>query len=487
MEQIRFDFNNVFASAIGKTHGITDAELSVIKKDCANAHKHLSAVLKNSLNRVNLGLEWAALPFQSDETIQVINSLAKEIKKYDNVISLGIGGSYLGLKAAQDALSPWYYNEFDKSRKGLPRVYFEGNNLDPDTLSALLKNLNPKKTFVVVISKSGETTETKAGFMIVEAWLKKAVGKHYGRQVVVITDPLSGSLRKKANDMRKNDRLSFRGLNLLKGVGGRFSELNMGLLHLAIIGIDIRQVLNGAKLMAERCACPDLFKNPAYMYAAAHTILYKNKKKPIAILMPFSELLKSTADWYVQLLAESLGKKYSRVISVNQQGLESWQRGQVVNTGRTPVSCRGTNDLHSIQQNNIEGENDKVITFIRIEKFQNDIKITEKSDLLSGRRFSELLKLAQEATEWALVRESRPNCTIIMPRITPFYWGQLLFFFEMAVAFEGELLKVNAFDQPGVEGYKNYMYYKLRKPGISEAIAKEIKDNPLIKKDKLIL
>lgn len=487
MEQIRFDFNNVFASVIGKTHGITDGELSVIKKDCANAHKHLSVVLKNPVNRINLGLEWANLPFQSDETIREINNLANEIKKYNNVISLGIGGSYLGLKAAQDALRPWYYNEFNKSGKGLPRVYFEGNNLDPDTLSVLLKNLNPKKTFVVVISKSGETTETKAVFMIVEAWLKKTVGRHYGRQIAVITDPESGSLRKKADEMQKNDPLSFRNLSLLKGVGGRFSELNMGLLHLAIIGIDIRQVLNGAKVMAERCSCPDLFKNPASMYAAAHTILYKNKKKSIAILMPFSESLKSTADWYVQLLAESLGKKYSRVISVDEQGLESWQRGQVINVGRMPVSCRGTNDLHSIQQNNIEGENDKVITFVRVEKFKNDIKIARQNDLLSGRKFSELLKLAQEATEWALVRESRPNCAIIMPEINPFYWGQLLFFFEMATAFEGELLDVNAFDQPGVEGYKNYMYYKLRKPGISEAIAKEIKDNPLIKKDKLIL
>lgn len=487
MEQIRFDFNNVFASVIGKTHGITDEELSAINEDCLKARKHLSAVLNNPVNRVNLGLEWANLPFQSDETIQEINNIARDIKKYDNVISLGIGGSYLGLKAAQDALSPWYYNEFRKPAKGLPRVYFEGNNLDPDTISILLKNLNPKKTFVVVISKSGETTETKAVFMIVEAWLKKAVGKHYGRQIAVITDPESGSLRKKANDARENDFLSFRGLNLLKGVGGRFSELNMGLLHLAIIGVNIRQVLNGAKIMAQRCSCPDLLKNPASMYAAVNIILYKNKKKPIAILMPFSESLKSTADWYVQLLAESLGKKYSRVISVNEQGMESWQRGQVINVGRTPVSCRGTNDLHSIQQNNIEGVNDKVITFIRVEKFKNDIKIPKQNDLLSGRKFSELLKLAQEATEWALARESRPNCTIIMPEITPFYWGQLLFFFEMAVAFEGELLNVNAFDQPGVEGYKNYVYYKLRKPCISEAIAKEIRDNPLIKKEKLIL
>ena len=247
----------------------------------------------------------AQLPCQGKRVLGEINSLAREIKKYENVIFLGIGGSYLGLKAAQDALLAPYYNEFAPLRKGGPKVYFEGNNLDPDTLNALLKNLSPKKTFVVVISKSGETTETKAAFIVVEAWLKKSVGsKHYGRQIVAITDPLFGSLRKKVNEVQAKDRRSFRSLPLLKGVGGRFSEFNMGLLHLAIIGVDVQEVLDGAAAMAKRCNAADLFKNPALMYAALHTILYKNKGKPIAVMMPFSETLKSTADWYCQLLGK---------------------------------------------------------------------------------------------------------------------------------------------------------------------------------------
>jgi len=122
-----------------------------------------------------------------------------------------------------------------------------------------------------------------------------------------------------------------------------------------------------------------------------------------------------------------------------------------------------------------------------IEKFNKELKIPGKNDILSGRSFSELIKLAQEATEWALVKAARPNCTIIMPQVSPYYWGALLFFFEVATAFEGELLSVNAFDQPGVEGYKNYMYYKLGKPGISQAIAQEIQNKPLIKEKKFIL
>lgn len=490
MQNLKFDFNNMFSSNIGSVHGITEGELLEMSDAVKNAHNHLSKVLADSRDRVAIGLEWTQLAYQGPPAIKEIKSLAKEIAaKYDNVVSLGIGGSYLGLKAAQDALAPPYYNEFSSVRKGRPRIYFEGNNLDPDTLSVLLKNLNPKKTFVVVISKSGETTETKAAFTLLEAWLKKGAGKNYARQILAITDPVSGALRKKVEDGQKKDVLSFRNLPLLKGVGGRFSEFNMGLLHLAILGIDIEKALKGAADMAARCSHPDIFKNPAYMYALSHTILDRKKSKSIAIMMPFSETLKSTADWYSQLLAESLGKKYARKIQVNSDGGEVWQRdlNRVVNTGRTPVSCRGTNDLHSIQQNNIEGRNDKVITFLKVENFRYDQKVPQSKDILSGRCFSELLALAQEATEWALVREARPNCAIIIPEVSPYYWAGVLFFFEIATAFEGELLDINAFDQPGVEGYKNYMYYKLNKPDIDKKAAEEIVNNPLLKNPKYIL
>ncbi|MDD5692636.1 MAG: glucose-6-phosphate isomerase, partial [Candidatus Omnitrophica bacterium] len=419
-----------------------------------------------------------------------IRKLAGQIRaKYENVLFLGIGGSYLGLKAAQDALCPPYYNEFKSLRKKSPRIYLEGNNLDPDTLQALLKNLNPKKTFVVVISKSGETTETKAAFMVVWAWLKKSVGTKYGRQILAITDPASGSLRKIVDAEQEKDALSFRNLPLLKGVGGRFSEFNMGLLHLAVVGVDIKEIFAGAKAMLKQCSVDDVMRNPAYLYAILHTVLYRKKGKSLAILMPFSQGLKSTADWYVQLLAESLGKKYHRKIEVGKDGVENWlkDKDNLFNQGRTPISAFGTNDLHSIQQNNVEGENNKVVTFIRVEKFRTDLSIPGSGDLLSGKKFSRLMQLAQEATEWALASENRPNCTIIMPEISAYNWGALLFFFEMATAFEGELLNINAFDQPGVEGYKNYMYYKLGKPGIPPAVAEAIKNKPLIKDPKYIL
>ncbi|MGE5197294.1 MAG: hypothetical protein ACM3IL_02195 [Deltaproteobacteria bacterium] len=490
MSRIGFDFNNLFSFNVGLRHGVSIKELFKMSPAVEKAHRHLAGILAGERNRVRLNLEWAKLPFQSRETIDEIQKLGRQISSgCDNVVFLGIGGSFLGLKAAQDALCPPYYNEFDALRKRKPRIYFEGNNLDPDTLHTLLEHLNPRKTFLVVISKSGETTEPKAAFMVAQDWLKKYAGQKYGRQIVVITDPESGTLRRYVQEQQKKDRLSFRSLPLLKGVGGRFSEFNMGLLHLAIVGVDITRILEGAKAMFKRCSSADIFKNPAYMYAATQLVLCRKKGKSIAVMMPFSETLKSTADWYVQLLAESLGKKYGRKVSVSHEGIETWSQDlrRAVNTGITPVSSRGTNDLHSIQQNNIEGRNDKIITFIKVENFQADIAVPGRNDALSGKKFSWLMHLAQEATEWALVRESRPNCTIVMPKVDPYHWGELIFFFEMAVAFEGELLNLNAFDQPGVEGYKNYMYYKLKKPGLTPKIIQAIRTTPLRKKKKFIL
>lgn len=480
---IKFDFNNMFSSSVGE-HGVSQQDIDEALAEARICARHLKKIISNPQARVDLGLEWVNLFRQDKEEITRIQKLGKEIsKKYENVVFLGIGGSYLGLKAAQDALCAPYYNEFKPLRKKSPRIYLEGNNLDPDTLHVLLKHLLPKKTFVIVISKSGETTEPKAAFALVESWLKKGVGKKYGRQILAITDPQSGTLRKKVESEQKKDHLSFRSFPILKGVGGRFSEFNMGLIHLAIVGVDITELFSGVREMFDRCSQDDVLKNPAYMYALLHTILYRKKAKSLAILMPFSQTLKSTADWYVQLLAESLGKKYHRKIEVGIDGTEVWRvdEASLFSKGRTPISAAGTNDLHSIQQNNVEGEDNKVLTFIRVENFKTDLKIPGAGDLLSGKSFSWLMHLAQEATEWALASENRPNCSIIMSEVDAFNWGALLFFFEMATAFEGELQNVNAFDQPGVESYKNYMYYKLGKPGLPKEISTEIEKTPLIK------
>ncbi len=478
MKGLRFDFNNMMAFNLGARHGVTPQDLASLKKAAARAHRHLMFLKKDRRSRINNSVEWLTLPFQDRKAYAAVEKMGREIAaKYENVISLGIGGSYLGLKAAQQALAEPYYNEFASRRGKRPRIYFEGNNLDPTPLAVLLKNLDPKKTFVVVISKSGETTETKVALDVVSAWLKKGVGPRYGRQIFAITDPSSGTLRRRVREEQGRDPLSFRSAPLLPGVGGRYSEFNMGLLHLVLIGVPVSEVLAGARTMAAACSSGDIMKNPAYLYGALQHLAYKKKGKPIGILMPFTELLTATAEWYCQLLAESTGKKFERRIHVQPSGAELWQanRSRAVHAGRTPVATRGTTDLHSLQQNNVEGENDKTVTMVRIKNFAQDLKVPVPGDFLAGRQLSGLLGLAQEATAWALVKAQRPNCTITLDRLTPTTWGGLLFFFEMATAFEAELLNVHAFDQPGVESYKKYMYVKLKKPGVPAAVAREIR------------
>ena len=490
MKNIKFDFNNMFDFNIGRIHGVTETDLKKIARKAGNAHEHLLSIMKNAQTRLSVGLEWTQLPFQDKQILQRIKHIGKEFSDhYEHIIFLGIGGSYLGLKAAQDALVSPYYNEFSSVRGGRPKIYFEGNNIDPATINVLLHNLNPRKTGVVVISKSGETTETKVGFDIVAAWLKKTCGEKYGRHIVAITDPCAGTLRRKVDEAQKRDSLSFRHFPLYPGVGGRFSEFNMGLFHLAVIGAAVEEVLAGAADMYRRCTIADMYKNPAQLYAVLHTILYTQKRKPLAVIMPFGERLKSTADWYAQLLAESVGKKYQRIIVKTPDGKEAWidDVKKIIQYGRTPVPCRGTNDLHSIQQEIMEGENNKIITFLRIEHAAHDLIVPQTGDFLAGRTYTELLCLAQQATEWAVVQEQRPNNTIIIPELRPYTWGQLLFFFEMATAYEGELANINAYNQPGVESYKNYMYYKLGKAGVSEKVAQAIKKNPLKKQKKYIV
>ena len=311
----------------------------------------------------------------------------------------------------------------------------------------------------------------------------------YGKHVFVVTDPAKGSLRDLTNEMQEKDKDAFCDFSVFPGVGGRYSEFNVGLLHLAIIGVPLDEIFAGIKDMKEICLKEDIFENPALLYATLQTIMYLEKKKPLSILMPFSESLKSTAEWYVQLLAESLGKEYGRKI-VKEGNCEIWEDdySRKLNRGRTPVPARGTNDLHSIQQNNVAGENDKTLTLMEVLNFSKDITVPDISgELLKGKKLSELMSLAVRGTEWALMMAKKPNMTVIMPEISPYTWAQLLYFFEMATTFEGELLDVYAFHQPGVESYKNYMYKSLGKGGLKKEIIELIDNNPLKKSKDYII
>ncbi len=473
---IKFDYNGMMRQAIGN-RGITDAHLKNMEPRVLQAHKRVIDLLSSKETRIKYGLEWADLHNQPLQLINSITQAAADFRRFDNVIFLGIGGSFLGLKAAQDALAKPYFNDLEGVRARAPRVYFEGKNLDPVGLHTLLKNLDPTKTGVVVISKSGETIETAVAFDIVRLWLMNSSSvRNYADQIVAITG-LKGALRNFINSEAAQGR-KIQVFEVFDGVGGRFSEFNVGLFHLALIGVDLKSALQAYGKMIEKCKSPDSWENPALQYATLQTIMSEQFGRNISIIMPFSDQLESTAKWYVQLLAESLGKKHDLA-------------GKIVNKGRTPVPAVGTSDLHSIQQNNVEGMHDKVVTLVGIENFNPDIEIPSipgsPISYLAGRKMSDVLKTALLGTQWALMREGKPSCTFWLPELSPYSWAAFLALHMMAVAYEGELIGVNAYDQPGVESYKHFLQAMMAKPGLSEEILKDIKAHPLKTSESFII
>ncbi|HDQ26307.1 MAG TPA: glucose-6-phosphate isomerase, partial [bacterium] len=253
-----------------------------------------------------------------------------------------------------------------------------------------------------------------------------------------------------------------------ENVGGRFSVLSaVGLLPLASVGVNIDELLRGAAYMDNLCASDSVWKNPAYMRAVLHYIADRKAGNKITVMLPYSNALKDTADWFAQLWAESLGKKYSN-------------DGKVVYEGLTPVKALGATDQHSQAQLYMEGPFDKVVTFIRVEKFRQDIVMPPCFDnmdsiaYLSRKKMSELLNAEQKATEMALTKNRRPNMTISMPEISEFTMGQLIYLLEVETAFIGELYNINAFDQPGVELGKVLTYAMMGRKGY-EAKLKEMK------------
>jgi len=309
--------------------------------------------------------------------------------------------------------------------------------------------------------------------MILQALLEEKLGKEQARQrIVCTTDPQSGNLLAIAKQE------GYKTFFIPSAVGGRFSELTpVGLLPAAFCGIDIDGLLEGAAQMDAMCQADNIYQNPVHMYAALH-YLAMEKGANISVLMPYADGLKLIADWYAQLWAESLGKKYDL-------------GGNIVNAGQTPVRALGATDQHSQVQLYAEGPYDKILTFIGVDEYRETITIpktyTDMPSLgfLGGITHNELLQTQQLATEYALTKAGRMNMTITIPSITPKTVGQLIYFFEVATAYAGELMGINAFDQPGVEEGKNATYAMFGRPGY-EAKKAEL-DAALAKNPKYIM
>ena len=452
---LTLDFNNCMINNIGREHGLKLRDIDALQGRAAEIHKNLQARRKTDIGFYNL-------PYDK-KLFKDVLLLSKELTdRFDNLVVLGIGGSSLGGRAVFNGLCHPYHNLLPRDkRKGL-RVFF-CDNIDPDSFSPLLKTLNLKKTVFNVITKSGGTAETVAQFLVINDLLKKRLGKKYRNHIVITTDPVKGPLRKIAADE------CFNSLPVPPNVGGRYSVFSaVGLFPSAMAGVDIKKLLAGARQMDETVGASDIWKNPTYMSAILQYLAYQRGKN-ISVIMPYSNALRDFAEWYIQLWAESLGKRVNL-------------KGEVVNAGTTPIKAIGTTDQHSQLQLYTEGPYDKIITFIEVKKFDNKIpmprtyKDVDGVGYLGGHTMDELFKAEQLATKIALTKTGRMNYTIAIPEITPFTIGQLLFFFEVQTAFAGGLFEVNPFDQPGVEEGKNLTYGILGKKGYEKAKTK-IKDH----------
>ena len=442
---LKMDVSHMLAENIGE-HGVAEAELLARSARFAAAAREL---------RERRGeMPWRDLPYSQEAELPRLQRAADELRSWaDTFVLLGIGGSALGPEAVQRALHPHYHNELPAGKRRGPRFYAI-DNVDPERLAGVFEVIDPKTTVFCVISKSGSTLEPMALFLTLKERLEQEMGRAEARRhIVCITDPEKGTLRRVANE---EGYLTFA---VPVGVGGRFSELcPVGLFPAAVCGIDTNALLAGAADMDMACQTDELWKNPAFLYAALLCVEME-KGKNISVLMPYADRMRLVADWYAQLWAESLGKRLDR-------------DGREVFVGQTPLRALGATDQHSQLQLFMEGPADKVITFLKVEKFQNTVTIPERArqdcpelGYLAGVSFNQLMAVERWATGTALARAGRPSLSIALPEVTAYTLGGLLYFFEVATAFAGAYLNINAFDQPGVEAGKIAAYAYFGRPG----------------------
>jgi len=412
--------------------------------DKAKTAESANTALENGTGKGNDFLGWLHLPSSvTERVLSDIQKTADDLRaRCDVVVVIGIGGSYLGAKAVIDALS----GAFDSLSNKKPLIVYAGHQIGEDYLHELSEFLTGKSFGIINISKSGTTTEPALAFRLLRMQLEKAVGiAEAQKRIVAITDKARGALRTLA------DREGYKTYVIPDDVGGRYSVLTpVGLLPIAIAGIDIRQLVAGAAEMEKATGTDVPFaENPAAVYAVVRNELYKQGKK-IEILANFNPKLHYVAEWWKQLYGESEGKE---------------------NKGIFPASVDLTTDLHSMGQWIQEGERTIFETVLSIAQPRYKVEVPiDEADLdglnyLAGKRVDYVNKMAELGTQQAHVAGGVPNIRIEIPELNEFYIGQLLYFFERACGISGYLLGVNPFDQPGVEAYKKNMFALLKKPG----------------------
>lgn len=391
-------------------------------------------------------LGWLNLPTEYDKKeFERIKKSAKKIKEdSDILLVIGIGGSYLGARAVIEAL----HSSFSQMKDEKPHIIFVGNNLSPDYVNDVIDVLQGKDFSINVISKSGTTTEPAIAFRIFREILEGKYGiKEARKRIYVTTDKKKGALKQLA------DAEGYESFVIPDDVGGRFSVLTaVGLLPIAVSGVNIDKLMEGARIAEDKYSDSSLEYNQCYQYAVARNLLYE-KDKSIEMLVSYNPRMHYFIEWWKQLFGESEGK--------DEKGL-------------FPAGAEFTTDLHSLGQYIQEGRKILFETVIDIEKSNTDITINMDEDNLDnlnylyGKKLSYVNKMAMEGTIKAHSEGNVPNIVIHIDRLDEKTLGELIYFFEKACAMSAELLEVNPFNQPGVEKYKTNMFKLLKKPGYEE-------------------
>ena len=450
---IELNYRNIKKEVIGEENGLNIEEEFQTYKDTIH---RIIADLNSNKDKPGQNLKWMNLGY-NEETIWYVKEFAAMVEnRFDNILILGLGGSALGGKAVCEALLPPYWNFLTKEqRNNYPRIFFL-DNIDPDQMNSILNILDLKKTLVNVITKSGSTAEVMAQYMILKDLMEKELGDDYRKNVIATTDKNVGILK------QLSDQEGYKTFYIPDDVAGRFSVFSaVGLLPFALVGINIEEITQGIKDMDLALKNTDINYNIAAQNALIHFLMNIKKGKRISVMMPYSNRLRYVADWYCQLWAESLGKERDK-------------NNNIVNTGQTPVKAIGVTDQHSQIQLYNEGPNDKIINFLRVAEFDTKLEIPNIFEYtgisyLGGKTMNQLFNAEADSTMASLIDYKRPNVTITIPKITPYYIGQLLYMLEVQTAITGALYNIDTFNQPGVEQSKNYTYALMGRIGYEDS------------------
>ena len=428
--------------------GITNKEISNFEKKVEKIYNNLVEIADDKKEFAG----WLKLPSNYNKTeFEKIKKAAKRIRKTSKVfVVIGIGGSYLGARAVIESLTSNFANMYPDNLRNSPQIFFVGNSISPNYVNELINCIGDKDISINVISKSGTTTEPAIAFRIFREYLEDKYGvEDAAKRIYVTTDKKKGALKKLA------DEEGYTTFVIPDNVGGRFSVLTpVGLLPIAVAGIDIDKLMSGAKEAQYNYSDSNIKYNQCFRYAVARNLICA-KKKTIEILANYEPKLHYFTEWWKQLYGESEGKDHKGIF---------------------PAGVDLSTDLHSMGQYIQDGRRDLFETVINVEESKTDIKIKRDEEnvdglnFLAGKTMDYVNKKAMQGTIEAHVAGGVPNILINIKRLDEETMGELIYFFELACAISGNIIGVNPFDQPGVEAYKTNMFRLLEKPGYTDKL-----------------